>query len=43
MFEAGGLKKEAIDEELLEKYFYMLNFTYNLSKKLIKTIEECQI
>ena len=43
MLEAGGLKTEAIDEELLEKYFYMLNFTYNLSKKLIKTIEKFQI
>ena len=32
-----------IDKKSIEKYFYMLNFTYNLSKKLIKTIEECQI
>ena len=43
MFEAGKLKKGAIDKETARKYFYMLNFTYNLSKKLISVINETQI
>ena len=33
--EIENLKKEILDKELIEKYFYMLNFTYNLSNKLI--------
>ena len=40
MFEAGSLKKEALDKETLEKYFYMLNFTYNLSNKLINVVND---
>lgn len=43
MFEAGKLKKGAIDKETARKYFYMLNFTYNLSRKLISVIDETQI
>ena len=40
MFETGKLKKGPIDEELIKKYFYILNFTYNLSNKLIEVIDE---
>lgn len=43
MFEAGKLKNGVLDKEILKKYFYMLNFTYNLSKKLISVIDETQI
>ena len=43
MFEPENLKKGAIDKEKIEKYFYMLNFTYNLSDKIIKIINETEI
>lgn len=44
MFEVGrNLKKGAIDEKTVKKYFYMLNFTYNLSNKFINLIEETEI
>lgn len=43
MFETGNLKKGAIDKEIVQKYFYMLNFTYNLSNKIIKLIHETEI
>ena len=43
MFEPQSLKKGIIDKQQVEKYFYMLNFTYNLSNKIIKTIHETEI
>ena len=43
MFEVGNLKNGAIDKETLRKYFYMLNFTYNLSNKLINLVKEIEI
>ena len=43
MFETGSLKKGPIDKEMVQKYFYMLNFTYNLSNKIIKLINETEI
>ena len=43
MFEAGKLKNGAIDKETARKYFYMLNFTYNLSNKIIKLIQKTEI
>ena len=43
MFEPQALKKGIIDKEHIQKYFYMLNFTYNLSDKIIKTIYETEI
>ena len=43
MFEPENLKKGAIDKEKIQKYFYMLNFTYNLSDKIIKLINETEI
>ena len=43
MFEVGRLKDGPLDEKLLKKYFYMLNFTYNLSNKLIDVINETMI
>ena len=43
MFEVTTLKNGPIDKKSLEKYFYMLNFTYNLSNKLIKLVNETEI
>ena len=43
MFEAGNLKKGIVDKNLLEKYFNILNFTYKVSNKLIKTINDTEI
>ena len=43
MFEVGRLKNGAIDKETLRKYFYMLNFTYNLSNKLINLVNQIEI
>ena len=43
MFEVGNIKKGALDKEAVQKYFYMLNFTYNLSNKLINVINDAQI
>ena len=43
MFEVGNLKNGVLDKNTIQKYFYMLNFTYNLSKKLIDLINEAQI
>ena len=43
MFEPTNLKNGPLDRKSLEKYFYMLNFTYNLSKRLIDLVEETQI
>lgn len=43
MFETGNLKKEPLNKEMIKKYFYMLNFTYNVSKRLIDIINETQI
>lgn len=43
MFEPANLKKGHLDRESLRKYFYMLNFTYNLSNRLIELIENTEI
>lgn len=43
MFEPLNFKKGPLDKETLREYFYMLNFTYNLSNKLIKVVEETEI
>ena len=43
MFEVGKLKNGAIDKETLRKYFFMLNFIYNLSNKLINLVNETEI
>lgn len=43
MFEVESIKKEALNEEAVKKYFYMLNFTYNLSNKLINIINDTEI
>lgn len=43
MFEPRNIKRGAINKEELHKYFYMLNFTYNLSNKIIKIINETEI
>jgi len=43
MFEYIDFDKGLFDKESLRKYFYMLNFTYNLSNRLISIIEEIEI
>jgi len=43
MFECGNLKNEVLDKSTIQKYFYMLNFTYNLSTKLIDIINDTEI
>ena len=43
MFEAGSIKKGVVDKNIIQKYFYMLNFIYNLSDKIIKLINETEI
>ena len=43
MFETGNIKNGVLDRNLVQKYFYMLNFTYNLSKKLINVVNNTQI
>ena len=43
MFEPINLKNGPIDKKSIEKYFYMLNFTYNLSNKLINVINNTEI
>jgi len=43
MFEAYNLKTGALDKDLIQKYFYMLNFTYNLSNRLIKLVNETEV
>ena len=43
MFESQKLTEEVFNKDEIKKYFYMLNFTYNLSKKLIDVINQTQI
>lgn len=43
MFEPQSVRKGIINKAQLEKYFYMLNFTYNLSNRLIELINETEI
>ena len=43
MFEPASLKKGPLDKKTIEKYFYMLNFTYNLSNMLIELINNIEI
>lgn len=43
MFEPANFKKGVLDKNTIQKYFYMLNFTYNLSKRLITIVNDTQI
>lgn len=43
MFEPRNIKGDSLNKEEIQKYFYMLNFTYNLSKRLISLIEETEM
>ena len=43
MFEPGNHKKEVLNKNTIQKYFYMLNFTYNLSSRLINIVNDTQI
>ena len=42
MFEPRQNKNEVLDKKSIQSYFYMLNFTYNLSNKLINLIHETE-
>lgn len=42
MFEPKQNKNEVLDKKSIQSYFYMLNFTYNLSNKLINLIHETE-
>ena len=43
MFDPTNLKNGPLDKISIEKYFYMLNFTYNLSNKIINLVNETEI
>jgi len=43
MFEVGNIKNGVLDKDAIQKYFYMLNFTYNLSNRLINIVDETQV
>ena len=43
MFEGWSFKKGAFNEEILRKYYNVLDFTYTLSKMLIELIEKTEI
>ncbi len=43
VFEAATLKKGPIEEKSFNKYFEITKFTYELSKNIIKTIEDVEI
>ena len=43
MFEVGKLKNGALDKAMIQKYFYMLNFTYNLSNRLIRIVKDTHL
>ena len=36
-------KNDVLDKSIIRKYFYMINFTYNLSTKLIEVINNIEI
>lgn len=43
LFDIESLEKGAFDEKMLKKYYDILNFTYILSKKIIKVVSEVEI
>ena len=43
LFEPGSLKKGAIDEKTLKRYYDILEFTNHLSKRIIQIIHETEI
>ena len=43
MFEVDNAKKDVLDKSIIQKYFYMLNFTYNLSNSIINLVNDTQI
>ena len=43
MFEPGNLKNGPLEKNIIQKYFYMLDFTYNLSNMLINLVNETEI
>lgn len=43
IFEPQAIRKGIADKKSIERYFNILNFIYELSKKLIKTIDETEI
>ena len=43
MFEPTNFKNGPVDKKDIEKYFYALNFTYNLANKIITVINDIDI
>ena len=43
MFEVRNIKRGALDKDSIQKYFNILNFTYNLSNRLINIVNDTQI
>lgn len=43
MFELKSLKNEAVNKEVLQKYYKVLQFSYELADKLINIINDTQI
>ncbi len=43
MEELVDFKNDVLDKSIIRKYFYMINFTYNLSTKLIEVINNIEI
>ena len=43
MFEAELSSDSVINKRIVERYFYIVNFIYSLSKKMIHTVEETEI
>ena len=39
----NAIKKGSLDKSIIEKYYYILNLSYNLSNKLIDTINNTQL
>lgn len=43
IFELESIKKGALDKELIQKYFNIIQFTYDLNEQFIKAINETEI
>ena len=43
LFEINSIRNGAFEEKMLKKYYDILNFTYILSKKIMKVVDELEI
>lgn len=43
MFEAKMSRKSVVDKGIVEKYFYVVNIIYSLSKQMIRVVDETEI